>query len=171
MRDTLWPTGYVEDGNLSQTVYVLRKALDPVGDGRAFIETIPRRGYRFAAPVSTVTPTAPAVATRVRTRTFGWQTAVLALVAALALAVGPAADARHNDLTALSGDAARAYALGRYHWGQRTAAGLTASITEFRRVIALAPKSPLGYDGLADAYMQVADYTSRRSQRRPRRTH
>jgi Tol biopolymer transport system component/DNA-binding winged helix-turn-helix (wHTH) protein len=43
----LWPDSFVEEGNLTQNIYVLRKAL---GEGR-YIETIPRRGYRFAAEV------------------------------------------------------------------------------------------------------------------------
>ena len=43
----LWPDSFVEEGNLTQNIYMLRKAL---GDGR-YIETIPRRGYRFAADV------------------------------------------------------------------------------------------------------------------------
>jgi Tol biopolymer transport system component/DNA-binding winged helix-turn-helix (wHTH) protein len=41
----LWPDSFVEEGNLTQNIYVLRKAL---GEGR-YIETVPRRGYRFAA--------------------------------------------------------------------------------------------------------------------------
>ena len=46
MQD-LWPDSFVEEGNLTQNIYMLRKAL---GDG-GYIETIPRRGYRFAADV------------------------------------------------------------------------------------------------------------------------
>jgi Tol biopolymer transport system component/DNA-binding winged helix-turn-helix (wHTH) protein len=43
----LWPDSFVEESNLTQNIYMLRKAL---GDGQ-YIETIPRRGYRFAADV------------------------------------------------------------------------------------------------------------------------
>lgn len=43
----LWPDSFVEEGNLTQNIYVLRKAL---GETR-YIETIPRRGYRFAGDV------------------------------------------------------------------------------------------------------------------------
>jgi Tol biopolymer transport system component/DNA-binding winged helix-turn-helix (wHTH) protein len=43
----LWPDSFVEEANLTQTIYMLRKAL---GEGR-YIETIPRRGYRFVAEV------------------------------------------------------------------------------------------------------------------------
>ena len=47
----LWPDSFVEEANLTQNIYVLRKALD-TGDGaESYIETIPRRGYRFAAQV------------------------------------------------------------------------------------------------------------------------
>ena len=47
----LWPDSFVEEGNLTQNIYVLRKALDTGEDAESYIETIPRRGYRFAAQV------------------------------------------------------------------------------------------------------------------------
>ena len=47
----LWPDRFVEEANLTQNIYVLRKVLNIGADAEAYIETIPRRGYRFAAPV------------------------------------------------------------------------------------------------------------------------
>ena len=47
----LWPDRFVEEANLTQNIYVLRKVLDSSGDLESYIETIPRRGYRFAASV------------------------------------------------------------------------------------------------------------------------
>jgi DNA-binding winged helix-turn-helix (wHTH) protein len=47
----VWPDTFVEESNLSQTIFTLRKAL---GDDRSeprYIETVPRRGYRFVAEV------------------------------------------------------------------------------------------------------------------------
>src|SRR6185436_759448 len=47
----VWPDTFVEESNLSQTIFTLRKAL---GDDRSeprYIETVPRRGYRFVAAV------------------------------------------------------------------------------------------------------------------------
>jgi len=45
----LWPNTFVEDANLSFQISTLRKAL---GDGAsAWIETVPKHGYRFAADV------------------------------------------------------------------------------------------------------------------------
>ena len=46
----IWPEGYVDEANLAQNIYVLRKCLRERWNVEA-IETIPRRGYRFIAPV------------------------------------------------------------------------------------------------------------------------
>jgi DNA-binding winged helix-turn-helix (wHTH) protein/Tol biopolymer transport system component len=45
---TLWPNSFVEEGNLSNNIFVLRKAL---GEDHPFIETVPKRGYRFVGAV------------------------------------------------------------------------------------------------------------------------
>jgi eukaryotic-like serine/threonine-protein kinase len=44
----LWPDSFVEEGSLSNNIFLLRKAL---GDNSEFIETVPRRGYRFVGAV------------------------------------------------------------------------------------------------------------------------
>ena len=48
----VWPDTFVEEGNLTQNVSLLRKALGENPGGSQFIETIARRGYRFVATVS-----------------------------------------------------------------------------------------------------------------------
>ncbi|HYU32256.1 MAG TPA: winged helix-turn-helix domain-containing protein [Thermoanaerobaculia bacterium] len=48
----VWPGAFVEEGILTQNIYTLRKALQEAGGARTYIETIPRRGYRFAGPVA-----------------------------------------------------------------------------------------------------------------------
>ena len=45
----LWPDTFVEDGNLPVAVFTLRKALGELGE--TFVQTVPRRGYRFVGPV------------------------------------------------------------------------------------------------------------------------
>lgn len=47
----VWGDTYVEEGNLSTNIYALRKALGDERAGAAYIATVPRRGYRFIAPV------------------------------------------------------------------------------------------------------------------------
>lgn len=50
MRE-IWPDSFVEEGNLNRNISTLRKALGDGQDGHRFIETIPKRGYRFVASV------------------------------------------------------------------------------------------------------------------------
>lgn len=48
----VWPDSFVEENNLSQNISQLRRALQADGsDDARYIETVPRRGYRFNAPV------------------------------------------------------------------------------------------------------------------------
>lgn len=47
----VWPDTFVEEGNLTQNVSLLRKALGETSGGPQYIETISRRGYRFVADV------------------------------------------------------------------------------------------------------------------------
>src|SRR3954447_8502356 len=47
----VWPDSFVEENNLAQNISLLRKALGEEGGGRKYIETVPRRGYRFVADV------------------------------------------------------------------------------------------------------------------------
>ncbi|HEX5835237.1 MAG TPA: tetratricopeptide repeat protein, partial [Pyrinomonadaceae bacterium] len=46
------PDTFVEEGNLTQNISLLRKALGETPGGAQFIETVPRRGYRFVATIS-----------------------------------------------------------------------------------------------------------------------
>ncbi len=51
--ESVWPEQHVEEGNLNKTVSLLRLALGEGGDGGMYIETVPKRGYRFVAPLKT----------------------------------------------------------------------------------------------------------------------
>jgi DNA-binding winged helix-turn-helix (wHTH) protein/pimeloyl-ACP methyl ester carboxylesterase len=67
--DTVWPATAVEENNLNHNVSVLRKALGEKATGQQYIETVPRVGYRFVAPVDAAEPqTAASVASVAKTR-------------------------------------------------------------------------------------------------------
>lgn len=51
LMKALWPDSFVEESNLSQNVFVLRKALGDNGNESRYIVTLPGKGYRFAAKV------------------------------------------------------------------------------------------------------------------------
>ena len=47
----LWPDIIVEEASLSQQIFLLRKTLNTGSEEAEYVATIPRRGYRFVAPV------------------------------------------------------------------------------------------------------------------------
>ena len=52
----LWPDTFVEESSLAQNVFQLRRALKEGGSSRKYIETVPKRGYRFSADVREIVP-------------------------------------------------------------------------------------------------------------------
>jgi TolB-like protein/DNA-binding winged helix-turn-helix (wHTH) protein/Tfp pilus assembly protein PilF len=56
LMSRLWPDTVVEESNLTQNVYLLRKVLGEDSQPDAYIETMPKRGYRFVASVNEVEP-------------------------------------------------------------------------------------------------------------------
>jgi len=50
----VWPDAIVEEANLSYNISLIRKALGEGENGQRYIETVPKRGYRFVAEVTKV---------------------------------------------------------------------------------------------------------------------
>jgi DNA-binding winged helix-turn-helix (wHTH) protein/TolB-like protein/Tfp pilus assembly protein PilF len=51
LMKTVWPDAFVEEGSLTRNISVLRKILNNGQGEEQYIETLPRRGYRFTAAV------------------------------------------------------------------------------------------------------------------------
>jgi DNA-binding winged helix-turn-helix (wHTH) protein len=58
----LWPDGVVEEQALAHNVSQLRKVLGDPAEDPKFIETVPKRGYRFIAAVRALGEPAPVIA-------------------------------------------------------------------------------------------------------------
>lgn len=162
LLDRIWPEGYVDEANLAQNVYVLRKTLRARWDTDA-IETIPRRGYRFTAEVRRrdVNQRAePLVVSMSAPRRRPWIVATAALLAfVLAGSVGfRLLAARENTSRPLSFEGARLYQIGRYYWNLRTPDGTDKSLQYFARVVDTDPGDARGYGGLAAANAIMGDY-------------
>lgn len=124
----VWSGLAVEEVNLSVNISLLRKALTQPGNDKAVIQTVPKAGYRFVAPVSRRLVEASAVLSRAQpARRLGRQPGAT-----------PAAQ--------------RAYVEGRYHWSRRSEEGLKQAIACFRRAVAEDPDFAAAYSGLADCY-------------------
>ncbi|MBV8198358.1 MAG: winged helix-turn-helix domain-containing protein, partial [Candidatus Eremiobacteraeota bacterium] len=163
LLERIWPEGYVDEANLAQNIYVLRKTLRARWDVEA-IETIPRRGYRFIAPVarSEEPPQRRAVVRHAaQTGTiYRWSamaaSVALALVGALSLAI--ALSHSVSARATRSAEGTRLYEIGRYYWNLRTRDGIGKSMQYFARVIDTDPRDARGYAALASANAMMADY-------------
>ena len=158
LYERLWPTTIVEDANLSQTVYLLRRALDPVGDGRAFIETTARVGYRFVKETRIV---APPVARS--GRWFGYAAAAICLVL-----VGGGMRPLREHPGAIPTAVRSAEALGQYHLDLRSPDHLAYALTYFKEAERGAPSDADGYAGAAAAYALLAEFQREGSGRQHR---
>jgi len=106
LLNAVWADTFVQESNLTQNIFVLRKALGDNDGGRRYIITVPGRGYRFAEKVRTITeaevaapqdaaaaqPVSPAADTRNKAGKTGhsrraWLASSLAAVLAVVLAV------------------------------------------------------------------------------------
>jgi DNA-binding winged helix-turn-helix (wHTH) protein/Tol biopolymer transport system component len=60
----VWPGTHVTDSNIAFHIRLIRRALEDDGEGQRYIETLPKRGYRFAAPLTLITPDEANIADR-----------------------------------------------------------------------------------------------------------
>ena len=63
LMQQVWPDSFVEENNLAQNISILRKAL-----GENYIQTVPKRGYRFVGDVTTTGGEEETLILRERTR-------------------------------------------------------------------------------------------------------
>ncbi len=68
LMEQVWPDSFVEENNLAQNISILRKALGEGKEGEHYIQTVPKRGYRFVADVRTAGDDDESVIVRERTR-------------------------------------------------------------------------------------------------------
>jgi DNA-binding winged helix-turn-helix (wHTH) protein/predicted Zn-dependent protease len=150
MRE-VWPDTFVEEANLSRHIWTLRKALGDEG----YVETIPKRGYRFAAAVRTL----PAEGGPARDETIGrrrihWSAWLAAGVAVAAIAwsakVLPRRAPDSDRLTAaVSPDAVKWFDLGD---AARAQGRFRDALPLYQHAVELDPGFALAESRLAEIY-------------------
>jgi pimeloyl-ACP methyl ester carboxylesterase/DNA-binding winged helix-turn-helix (wHTH) protein len=68
LMEQVWPDSFVEENNLAQNISILRKVLGTGPDGKHYIQTVPKRGYRFVADVQDTANMDEGLVVRERTR-------------------------------------------------------------------------------------------------------
>lgn len=154
IMSTLWPETFVDESNLTQHVFRLRKVLDDGNGGRELIETVPRRGYRFSAEV---VPPSDLVRTRPGNRVDPERPtllvpAVAAVLISVAILVGISFRPARRGTPEISSAAREAYLKGSYHFARRTIPDFRKALEYFRSAVEQEPRYALAWAGLADVY-------------------
>ena len=141
----LWPDVAVTDNALTQVVSDLRQALGDPSTSPQFIQTVPRRGYRFIAAVNASSspdanppPHVPVSRSRMPARAGVRETSSL--------------------------DAYRAFTEGRLKLEQMDAAHVPAAVADFERAVTLDSRYALPHVGLAHARFWLYEATRARNQ-------
>ena len=176
IRGRLWPVDtFVDfDNGLNAAVTRLREALGDSAESPRFIETVPRRGYRFIAPVAEPAP-APRRFERVGSLRIVPGFAVIGCALAVAVGVGGSRllivhsiGAAPSSAAASPGpvapppkaDAFDAYLGARYHSGRLTPHDTDEAIALLEKATSVDPHFARGMAELSRAYRQKAFYFS-----------
>jgi DNA-binding winged helix-turn-helix (wHTH) protein/Flp pilus assembly protein TadD len=166
IRALVWPDRVVDyEHGLNYAIRQIRAALGDDADSPAYIETLPRRGYRFTAGVRRETARSEVAAPR--RRVLGYALAGLVAVAAvvvfaglngdLAVAPGVPDTLRASEPPMLPKDPAarEAYLIGRGLLPSRNREDLERARREFERVLELEPDQAGALVGLGEALLRM----------------
>lgn len=161
LMQAVWGDAFVEEANLSQSIFVLRRALGERASENRYIATIPGRGYRFVASVKEVTECIEVVAedtivisdepqngSSVITRlTPGpkWAVAASGLVLALIFS-----------MVCISPKVARS--LNNRGIQHQQKGEIRAAIQDYRWALRFSPGNAAVHYDLGDAYEEIPDY-------------
>ncbi|HKW45142.1 MAG TPA: winged helix-turn-helix domain-containing protein [Candidatus Eremiobacteraceae bacterium] len=157
LLQAVWGGAVVEESNLSQNVYTLRRHFE-VMSGESLIETLPRRGYRFTCDVRKRQPYDRDGQVRsTRASSILVAAAVVAAIGIVLCVSGARTivPASVGDSPSLLAD--QAYATGWYYYRQGTVDGFHTALRYFEHAATLRPESPLGMAGEAITYAQLSD--------------
>jgi DNA-binding winged helix-turn-helix (wHTH) protein/tetratricopeptide (TPR) repeat protein len=173
LREWLWTEGtFVDfDTGLNSAVRKLREALDDSAANPRFIERVPRRGYRFIAPVSSA-PASRAESTSLKTPVFGrsvrtvWIAGTFLVVVAAAVLIGhtvgsrggngrgASAPARAREARAANPQAQELYLKGVLAFGGQSPQAMRDAVAYFERAVAADPDFADAYSLLAQTQFQ-----------------
>lgn len=167
LQHAIWPADTFVDAEvgLGSAVYKLRQALDDTADNPRFIETIPRRGYRFIFPIPAVSDqeTNPASALPSAPRRSRFALLYVAVLCALAFVLFAFIDrdvreGRRRETAPVSTEAQHAYEMGMYEASMWTRDDLNRSVEYFQKALRAEPRFARAWAGLAHTYQLQGDF-------------
>jgi DNA-binding winged helix-turn-helix (wHTH) protein/Flp pilus assembly protein TadD len=154
---SVWGGAAVEESNLSQNIYTLRRNFEATS-GTSLIETLPRRGYRINVDVRL--GSVRGAGEQAQAKRAGSILAGAAAIAACGVVL-IFAGARTNDPMPVADPppfaADQAYWTGWMYYREGTENGFRSAVRSFQEASALRPSSPIGEAGEAVALAQLSD--------------
>ena len=149
------------DQSVNFCVRQIRTALHDNANSPCYLETLPRRGYRFIAPIEPAASGPPdpeqasvPIAATVRNRS--WRRLTVMLIAVMIAGATTTPAYRHNRVNrAVTSDESRELELGLYFLNKMTNADTLIAIEHFEAAARTDPPNPLALAALADAYTQL----------------
>lgn len=160
LLDRVWPESYVDEANLTQTIYVLRAFLKEQSCGLA-IDNVPKRGYALRVNVPDV-PFADAPVAEARARepvVFARAFAAVIVLMTVFFAV------THRAPGTLDAKTMSAYLLAKQYQLRGSLASLQRSDALYAQVAAAYPQSALGFAGRSQTAASLAFYARSASDR------
>ena len=155
LMEAVWPDAFVTEQVLTNAIWELRKALGDEARTPSYIQTVPRRGYRLIATVSTATDESPNeedieacdnAGTEKHLRLYKWRWAAAALAMMLLICFAALLILRPGLLTGEGSkqaiaerEARNAYAKGIERFNLRTPSAVRESLKYFEEAILLDP--------------------------------
>jgi DNA-binding winged helix-turn-helix (wHTH) protein len=152
LRSLVWEGAIVEDSAIHKNVSRLRQSLAEAGVDEPFVETVPRRGYRWSGPLAEETAEVLAIP---EARPAPWRrfskTAAILLAAGIILAGGMATVGALRPSPRAKAEALYRQGLG--VWNRRDIMSDGESLQLFRAAIAADPRYTPAYVGVANALL------------------
>ena len=165
LMDRIWPDEFVEDANLTQNIYVLRKMFEEHGSG-VRIENLPKRGYRLVSATAAVrcVPMAPQRSrSGLMLRSLIVSAAVTVAAAAAILVL--ARPSHRTGSFSLPPAAMQQYLLAQHELKEGNRPALVRSAQGFASVMREAPNSALGYAGLSESNTSLTFFSDTAAER------
>jgi DNA-binding winged helix-turn-helix (wHTH) protein/tetratricopeptide (TPR) repeat protein len=162
LLETVWPDTFVEEGNLTYTISLLRKLL---GD-QTMIKTVPRRGYRFDAKVTQVgisddtAPGRPISVAKPAAYSYRWligAAAVVTLIASVFMISASRKLPPEPATASPNAEAEAAYTRGVMILAKKNVEDRAQrALDEFQHPVTHDPTFAKGYAGIAEGYSAAA---------------
>lgn len=162
LMNRVWPGTFIAESGLTRNISIVRKTLDDYEPGVSYIETIPKRGYRFlgeaTVPAAETAPDAPAPDPPAAAPPAAKRSPRLMLGAATAIVLSIAGvttlERGHSRARQLDED--RNIVIARYVLGRGSRTQVQPALDRIRKAVELSPQSAAAWAAFSEVHILMA---------------